>query len=63
MSPEESIYRSIDVFERLAKTPQDPIRSQATGLALLAEGLHANIQKMDKRLSAIEVEMRSRPSR
>jgi hypothetical protein len=61
---EDSLYRAIGTFETLANGLRNqPGYQMAKGLALLAEGLHAKIQKMDTRLTAIEAALPKQPSR
>ena len=64
MNAEESVARSIAVLENAAANFKMQVGSahpsylMAAGLALLAEGLHAKIQKMENRLTAIEDALR-----
>jgi hypothetical protein len=65
-NPEDSLYLSIGNFEEAATLLKNTNRSSylmAAGLARLAEGLHAKLQKTDSRLAAIEAALRSQPSR
>lgn len=62
-TPEDSLYRSIRTFEKLANSLKNqPSYPMAAGLAQLAEGLHAKIQKMEIRLAAIEAALPKQPS-
>ena len=60
---ENSLHRSIGVFEKAAETLKHSNRALyllTAGLALLAEGLLAKSQKMESRLAAIEGALRLR---
>jgi len=62
MNPEDSLFRAIGTFEGLANNLKNqPGYPMAAGLAQLAEGLHAKIQKMEKRLAAIEAALPRQP--